>query len=56
MKTVLALIIGGAVLALPLAGVAAPDEIQKALTQKAQEARKKVAAAQAAQGTDRQNS
>lgn len=41
-------------LALPLAGVAAPDESQKALTQEAQDAKKKLTAAQAASGAERQ--
>ena len=54
MKKLLAAFISGVVLALPLAGVGAPDETQKALIQKAQEAKKKLAAAQAAQGAERQ--
>jgi len=39
---------------LPLSGIGAPDESQKQLIQRAQEAKKKLAAAQAAQGTERQ--
>ena len=46
--------LAGAALALPLAGVAAPDEAQKQLIQRAQEAKKKLASAQAAQGGERQ--
>ena len=41
-------------LAMPLSGVAAPDEAQKQLIQRAQEAKKKLAAAQSAQGPERQ--
>jgi len=40
--------------AVPLASTAAPDEAQKQLIQRAQEAKKKLAAAQAAQGAERQ--
>jgi hypothetical protein len=40
--------------ALPLSGISAPDESQKQLIQRAQEAKKKLAAAEAAQGTERQ--
>lgn len=39
---------------LPLAGISAPDEAQKQMIQRAQEAKKKLAAAQAAQGAERQ--
>jgi len=42
------------VLALPLSAGAAPDEAQKQLIQRTQEAKKKLAAAQAAQGAERQ--
>jgi uncharacterized protein YicC (UPF0701 family) len=52
-KLVVALFAGIA-LALPLAGSAAPDEAQKQLIQRTQEAKKKLAAAQAAQGPERQ--
>lgn len=41
-------------LAMPLSGFAAPDEAQKQLIQRAQEAKKKLAAAQSAQGPERQ--
>jgi len=47
-------VLAGVALALPLTGAAAPDEAQKQLIQRAQEAKKKLAAAQAAQGTERQ--
>jgi hypothetical protein len=40
--------------AMPLSGVTAPDEAQKQLIQRAQEAKKKLTAAQAAQGAERQ--
>jgi uncharacterized protein YicC (UPF0701 family) len=42
------------VLALPLSAGAAPDEAQKQLIQRTQEAKKQLAAAQAAQGAERQ--
>ena len=41
-------------LAVPFSGIAAPDEAQKQIIQRAQEAKKKLAAAQAAQGPERQ--
>ena len=41
-------------LAMPLAGIAAPDEAQKQLIQRSQDAKKQLAAAQAAQGAERQ--
>ncbi len=41
-------------LALPVAGTAAPDEAQKQMMQRAQEAKKKLGAAQAAKGPERQ--
>ena len=44
----------GIALALPVAGTAAPDETQKQLIQRAQEAKRKLAVAQAAQGAERQ--
>src|SRR5688500_14954895 len=40
-------------LAVPLASSAAPDEAQKQLIQRAQESKKKLSAAQAAQGAER---
>ena len=54
MKKLLAAMIAGVIFALPVSGFAAPDETQKALVQKAQEAKKKLAAAQAAAGAERQ--
>ena len=54
MKKLFAATIASVLLALPFAGVAAPDESQKALIQKAQDAKKKLAAAQAASGAERQ--
>ena len=41
-------------LAVPFSGFAAPDEAQKQIIQRAQEAKKKLAAAQGAQGAERQ--
>ena len=41
-------------LALPVVGTAAPDEAQKQMIERAQEAKKKLAAAQAAKGAERQ--
>lgn len=54
MKKLLAAMMTGLLLTLPFVGLAAPDEAQKALIQKTQEAKKKLAAAQAAQGAERQ--
>jgi hypothetical protein len=54
MKNLLAALIAGTVLALPLAALAGPDESQKILIQKAQDAKRKLAAAQAASGPERQ--
>jgi len=54
MKKLLAAIVAGFVIALPLVSLAAPDEAQKALIQKAQDAKKKLAAAQATSGAERQ--
>ena len=54
MKKLLAAMMTGLLFTLPLGGLAAPDETQKALIQKAQEAKKKLTAAQAAQGAERQ--
>ncbi|MDZ4737716.1 MAG: hypothetical protein SGJ07_15340 [Rhodospirillaceae bacterium] len=47
-------ILAGLVLALPLSAMSAPDEAQKQMIQRAQDAKKKLAAAQAAQGPERQ--
>jgi uncharacterized protein YicC (UPF0701 family) len=54
MKNVLAAMLAGVVLALPFTGVAGPDDVQKQIIQRAQEAKKKLAAAQAASGAERQ--
>jgi uncharacterized protein YicC (UPF0701 family) len=54
MKRLFIAALAGVVLALPLWSVAAPDETQKQLIQRAQEAKKKLAAAESAQGTERQ--
>jgi uncharacterized protein YicC (UPF0701 family) len=57
MRTVSKLLIAAlatVALALPLAGTTAPDEAQKQMIERAQEAKKKLAAAQSAQGAERQ--
>ena len=54
MKRALAATLAGIALALPLAATAAPDETQKQIIQRAQEAKRKLAAAEKAQGADRQ--
>ena len=54
MKRIFVAMIAGLVFALPLAGIAGPDESQKMLIQKAQDAKKKLSAAQAASGAERQ--
>jgi hypothetical protein len=54
MKRLLIAALAGMALALPLSGIGAPDETQKLLVQRAQEAKSKLAAAQAAQGPERQ--
>jgi hypothetical protein len=54
MKTLLIAALAGITFALPLSGIGAPDEAQKQLIQRAQEAKKKLAAAQASQGAERQ--
>ena len=54
MKLIFLVIAGVMALAAPLAGLAAPDEAQKQIMQRSLEARKKLAAAQAAQGAERQ--
>ena len=52
-KALIAVFVAFAV-AVPLTSSAAPDEVQKQLIQRTQEAKKKLAAAQAAQGAERQ--
>jgi hypothetical protein len=54
MKKLLIAALAGITLALPLSGIGAPDETQKQIIQRAQDAKKKLAAAQAAQGPERQ--
>lgn len=54
MKKLFAAILAAFVFVLPFAGLAAPDEAQKQLIQRAQEAKKKLNAAQAASGAERQ--
>ena len=54
MKRIFIAIAAAMALAAPLAGLAAPDEAQKQIMQRSLEARKKLAAAQAAQGAERQ--
>ena len=47
-------ILAGLALALPLAGMSAPDEAQKSLSQHEHDAKKKLSAAQASKGPERQ--
>ena len=57
MKTLnrlLTAVLAAVALAMPLAGFAGPDETQRLMIQRAQEAKRKLAAAQAAQGAERQ--
>lgn len=54
MKRMLIAVVTGLAIAMPLLGTAAPDEAQKQMIQRAQEAKKKLAAAQAASGAERQ--
>lgn len=54
MKKLFIAILAGLALALPFAGIGATDEAQKQLIQRAQEAKKKLSAAQAASGAERQ--
>jgi uncharacterized protein YicC (UPF0701 family) len=54
MKKLIMAILGAAAFAIAVPSSAAPDETQKQLVQRMQEARKKLAAAQAAQGPERQ--
>ena len=54
MNKLLITILAALALALPLTTLSAPDEFQKNMIQRAQEAKKKLAAAQAAQGAERQ--
>ena len=54
MTRMLIVVLTGLAIAMPLLGTAAPDEAQKQMTQRAQEAKRKLAAAQAASGAERQ--
>jgi uncharacterized protein YicC (UPF0701 family) len=54
MKRIILAIAAAIALAAPVAGITAPDEVQKQIMQRSAEARKKLAAAQAAQGAERQ--
>jgi protein-S-isoprenylcysteine O-methyltransferase Ste14 len=57
MKTFIAALVGALLalmLAFPMSSIAAPDEAQKAMIQRAQEAKNKLAAAQVARGAERQ--
>ena len=54
MNKLLIAILAGLAMALPFASMSAPDETQKQLIQRAQEAKKKLGAAQAVQGAERQ--
>jgi len=54
MKQFLIAILAGLTLAMAMPSIAGPDETQKRIIQQAQEAKKKLAAAQAAQGAERQ--
>jgi hypothetical protein len=53
-STLAVALIGALMLALPLPLIAGPDSAQQALVQKAQQAKREVAAAQAATGAERQ--
>ena len=54
MKRILTAVVAGLAIAMPMLGTAAPDEAQKQMIQRAQEAKKKLAAAQATSGAERQ--
>ena len=54
MRKLLIAALAGLALALPLSSMAGPDEAQKQMIQRAQEAKKKLTAAQAASGAERQ--
>ena len=54
MKRILIALVTGIAIAMPLLGTAGPDEAQKQLIQRAQDAKRKLSAAQAAKGADRQ--
>ena len=54
MKKILVATLAGLMLALPLSGISAPDESQKQMIQRTMDAKKKLAAAQTAKGSERQ--
>lgn len=54
MKRILIALAAGIAIAMPLFGTAGPDEAQKQLVQRAQDAKRKLSAAQAATGAERQ--
>ena len=54
MKRMLIAVLTGLAIAMPLLGTAAPDEAQKQLIQRTQDAKKKLAAAQADSAAERQ--
>ena len=54
MKRILIAMATGLAVAMPMVGTAAPDEAQKQFIQRAQDAKKKLSAAQAAAGAERQ--
>lgn len=54
MKRLLMTVLAGLTLALPLPGNTAPDETQRQMIQRAQEAKKKLSAAEASRGAERQ--
>ena len=54
MKRILIAVVTGLAITMPLLGTAAPDEAQKQMIQRAQAAKQKLAAAQAASGAERQ--
>ena len=54
MKRILIALVTGLAMAMPVLGTAAPDEAQKQLIQRAQDAKKRLSAAQAASGAERQ--
>ena len=54
MKAMLIAVVAGLAIAMPMLASAAPDEAQKQFIQRAQDAKKKLSAAQAAAGAERQ--
>lgn len=54
MKRMLIAVVTGLAITIPLLGTAAPDEAQKQLIQRAQEAKKRLSVAQAAAGAERE--